>query len=78
VGDPEVLRLAADTGRVLVSDDVGTLPFHFRAFTAGRHSRGVFLIPQNIDIAVAIDEILLIWLASESWEWKDRLEWLPF
>jgi len=38
----------------------------------------VFLIPQNIDIAVAIDEILLIWLASESWEWKNRLEWLPF
>ena len=34
-------------------------------------------IPQRLDIATAIDELLLIWLASESPEWENRLEWLP-
>ena len=35
------------------------------------------LIPQNLDIGTAIEELLLIWLASEASEWADRLEWLP-
>jgi hypothetical protein len=30
--DPEVLALAAEQQRVLVSHDVGTMPAHFRAF----------------------------------------------
>ena len=37
--DPEVLALAAEQHRVLVSHDVGTMPAHFRAFrSAGRQS----------------------------------------
>jgi hypothetical protein len=44
---------------------------------AGKHSSGVFLIPQNLDVGTAIDELQLIWLASEASEWEDRLVWLP-
>ncbi len=78
IKDPEVLALAAEHQRVLVSHDVGTMPAHFRAFrNAGKHSYGVFLIPQSLDIGTAIDELLLIWLASDASEWEDRLEWLP-
>ena len=59
--DPEVLALAAENQRVLVSHDIGTMPDHFRAFReAGNHSPGVFLIPQSVDIGNAIDELLLI------------------
>jgi hypothetical protein len=77
--DREVLALAAKSQRVLVSHDVGTMPAHFRAFRGtGGASPGVFLIPQSLDVATAIDEILLIWMASEASEWEDRLEWLPF
>ena len=76
--DAEVLSLAAGTQRVLVSHDVGTVPVHFRAFRdAGKHSSGVFLIPQSLDVGTAIDELLLIWRASEASEWENRLEWLP-
>ena len=32
MNDPEVLALAAEQRRVLVSHDVGTMPAHFRAF----------------------------------------------
>ena len=40
-------------------------------------SAGVFLVPQSFDIGTAIEELLLIWLASEASEWENRLEWLP-
>ena len=76
--DPEILALAAERQRVLVSHDVGTMPAHFRAIrNAGKHSSGLFLIPQSIDVATAINELLFIWLASEASDWEDRLVWLP-
>jgi len=76
--DPEVLALAAEQQRVLVSHDVGTMPAHFRVFrNAGKQSAGVFLIPQTLDVGTAIDELLLIWIASEAAEWENRLAWLP-
>jgi hypothetical protein len=54
------------------------MPGHFRDFLeAGNLCSGVFLIPQSLDIGVAIEELLLIWLVSEASEWNQRLEWLP-
>lgn len=76
--DPEVLTLATRQQRVLVSHDVGTMPAHFRAFrNARRQGSGVFLIPQSLDVGTAIDELLLVWFASEASEWENRLVWLP-
>jgi hypothetical protein len=77
--DPKVLAFAAEQRRVLVSHDVSTMPAHFRAFrNAEGLSGGVFLVPQSLDVGMAIDELLLIWIASESTEWENRLVWLPF
>jgi hypothetical protein len=43
--DPAVLALAAGQRRVLVSQDVGTMPTHFCAFwDAGKHSTCAFLV----------------------------------
>jgi Domain of unknown function (DUF5615) len=76
--DIEVLTLAAASQRVLVSHDVGSMGAQFRAFrNTGRHSPGVFLIPQSLEVRAAIEELLLFWLASEAAEWEDRLVWLP-
>jgi hypothetical protein len=78
LNDAEVLALAAEQQRVLVSHDVGTMPAHFRAFrNAGKQSSGVFLISQSLDVGTAIEELMLIWLASEASDWENRLEWLP-
>jgi hypothetical protein len=67
----------ADLNKAIVSG-VLHMPAHFRDFKkAGKHSAGLFLVPQSLDIGVAIEELLLIWLASESSDWEDRLEWLP-
>jgi hypothetical protein len=51
---------------------------HFHRFrNEGKYSPGVLLVPQSLDVGTAIEELLLIWLASGASEWDNRLEWLP-
>ncbi len=64
--DPEVLAVAAGAGRVLVSHDQKTMPRHFAEFIARTRSPGLLLVPQSFPIAAAMEDILLIWCASEA------------
>ena len=75
--DPEVLRIAADAGRILVSQDRRTMPAHFSRFSVGVPSPGLILLREATPIADAIEELALIWSASEAEEWKGRLVWIP-
>lgn len=75
--DPAVLQRAADGGRILLTHDHRTMPQHFADYISRRPSPGVFIIPQHLNVLVAIDELLLIWSASESEEWIDRILYLP-
>ena len=58
--DDAVLAIAAEDGRVLVSHDVSTMPGHFREYIRHRSSPGLILIPQELSIGKAIENILLI------------------
>ncbi len=73
--DLEVLRAAADSGRILVSQDRRTMPSHFARFISARQSPGVILLREEIPIGTAIEELELIWSASEAEEWFNRLVW---
>jgi Domain of unknown function (DUF5615) len=75
--DPEVLAVAAGAGRVLVSHDQKTMPRHFAEFIARTRSPGLLLVPQSFPIAAAMEDILLIWFASEAEEWVNRIRYLP-
>jgi hypothetical protein len=75
--DPEVLDRAAREGRALVSHDFGTMPKHFWEFVSHHHSPGIFLIAQTLPIGVAIDELAMVWEASEAVEWENQLTYLP-
>ena len=75
--DPEVLAVAAQEGRVLVSHDQKTMPKHFAEFITHTRSPGLLLIPQHLPVAVAMEDILLIWFASEAEEWVNRIRYLP-
>ena len=75
--DPEVLRIAAESGRVLVSRDVGTMSRHFAAFVARSHSPGVILVPPAIPIGVAIEKFLLVWLFWSAEDLENQVWWLP-
>jgi hypothetical protein len=76
--DPDVLELTAGEDRVLVTHDVRSMPGHFAEHVrAGKGSAGVFLIPDRVPVALAIDDLVLIWSASDAAEWRNRLVWLP-
>jgi hypothetical protein len=75
--DPEVLAIAASEGRILLTHDHRTMPGHFGEFISGGPSPGVFVIPQNVPVIEAIDELVMIWAASEAEEWTNRICYLP-
>ena len=77
VEDLDVLRYTAADARILVSQDRSTMPAHFRRFLAESDSPGVILVRAAVPIGVVIDELLLIWAASEPQEWTNRLAWIP-
>src|SRR5258707_3133210 len=71
VPDPQVLALAAERNRILVSHDFQTMPRHFGGFLQARGSSpGVLLVPQYLSIGEAIEELVLIWGASDAEEWE--------
>ena len=40
-------------------------------------SPGVFLVKQSSPVGEVIDELVLIWAASDAEEWKDRILEIP-
>ena len=77
LGDQQVLRIASDSGRILVSQDRRTMPAHFARYSAQAHSPGVLLLREATPISTAMEELVLIWSASEAEEWIGRLVWIP-
>jgi len=75
--DMDVLAFAAREERLLVSHDVRTMPRHFREFVTDRVSPGVFLIAQRLPVGNAVEELLLIWAASDQSEWENQLTYVP-
>jgi hypothetical protein len=53
------------------------MPAHFARFTSGAPSAGVILLREAIPISTAIEELALIWNASEAEEWVNRIVWIP-
>ena len=77
VPDEKVLEITAKEQRILVSHDRRTMPLHFADFITRNTSYGVLIVPQDILIAEAIENIILIWSASDVKEWIDRIFYLP-
>lgn len=75
--DPEVLAVAAAAGRILVSHDARTMPHHFGKFIVEHSSPGLLIVPQHLAIRRVVDHLHLIWFATESSEWVNRMSRLP-
>ena len=75
--DAAVLKMAAQHGRIVVSHDVRTMPNHFRAFVEREAHPGLILVPQRLKLSTTIEDIVLLWLASEPAEWANRICFLP-
>jgi hypothetical protein len=77
VPDIEVLSVAAVIGRILVSHDRSTMPAHFAQFISSQSSPGLIIVDQDLDIGRTIEELLLIWEATDITEWKDKIGYVP-
>lgn len=76
VKDPEVLAMAAQQRRILVSHDRRTMPSEFASFITTSQSAGVIIVSRKLSVNVVIEELLLIWAASSAEEWV-RIAKLP-
>jgi hypothetical protein len=77
LSDREVLAMAHRDGRVLVTHDQSTMPDHLAEFIAAQSSSGLLIVPQHLSVSVVVEDLLLIWAASEAEEWTDRACYLP-
>jgi hypothetical protein len=78
VPDPAVLAFATLQNRILVTSDLRTMPHHFGDFLeANGQCTGVFLVKQRALLADVIDTLVLIWAASDSDDWKNRVVEIP-
>jgi hypothetical protein len=75
--DAQVLALAAQEGRIVVSHDRKTMPAHFGEFLRSNSSPGIFIVSQKIELTKAIEGLALVWAASEAEEWVNRLVTIP-
>ncbi|HSM81025.1 MAG TPA: DUF5615 family PIN-like protein [Nodosilinea sp.] len=75
--DAEVLHLSAQQRRILVSHDRRTMPSEFASFVASQKSSGVIIVSRKLPFETVIEELLLIWAASNAEEWVNRIAKLP-
>jgi len=75
--DLEVLAMAAGEGRILVSHDRKTMPRICAKFIQTTNSPGLFLVSQKTDVLIAIESLLLVWMASEAEDWTNRIAAIP-
>jgi len=78
IKDPEVLAIAANDGRLLVTHDRKTMPAEFGKFILSKKSCGVLILSQKLPISEAIDSLILVWGASTAEEWHNQIMTLPF
>lgn len=72
VPDEQVLALAAQEGRIVVSHDFATMPYHFANFVMNQSSPGLILVSQRFSISHAANSLHLVWEASAADEYTDR------
>jgi predicted nuclease of predicted toxin-antitoxin system len=76
--DPEILEWAAQDQRILLTHDRKTMPvFASERVRLGQAMPGVFHVSNHLPVGRAIDEILLLALASLDEEWEGQVLYLP-
>jgi hypothetical protein len=77
--DTSLLLECEVTGRTLITIDRRTMPKHVADHLAtGHHTWGVFILRPPHVWRRYLEDLILIWSASEAAEWRDRIEYLPW
>lgn len=76
--DPDILLWCEVSGFSLVTNNRASMPVHLRDhLAAGRHIPCNFVLNPNLTMGETIDELILIWAASDSDEYADQMRYLP-
>src|SRR3954469_5712937 len=72
--DPTILLWAERTGRILLTEDVRTIPGHLaHHLKAGRYSPGVFIIKGGFSIKQIVEYLELAGHAGESGDYENAI-----
>lgn len=76
--DPQVLDWAATNNRVIVTHDVNTMTkYAYERLEAGQPLPGVVIIPKELAVGSAIEELAILLACSQSEEFPNRVIHLP-
>lgn len=76
--DPEILLWCEAHNFSLVTNNRDSMPGHLQNhLAAGHHIPGIFTLNANMSIGETIEELALIWGASEPDEYADQINYLP-
>jgi hypothetical protein len=71
--DMVVLAISAGEARILVTHDRRTMPIHFAKFIEKQECAGVLVVSKRKPVGRVIEEIVLIWGATEPEEYRNRI-----
>jgi hypothetical protein len=76
--DSTVLEWAAREERVLFTHDANTMTAQaYQRIKAGEPMPGLFAVPRDVPVGVAIEDLLLIAEYSSEEDWQGRVSYLP-
>lgn len=76
--DPELLVWLEENDCLLVTNNRSTMPGHLSThLSTGRHVPGILIVPRRFAVGATIDELHLIWGASQPDEFRDQIVYLP-
>ncbi len=53
------------------------MPGYFYRFITSNESPGIVIVPQYLSISEGVDDLILIWSASDIDDWKNQIVYLP-
>ena len=76
--DADILTYAASQGLIVLSHDVSTMTDAAKVKLVAREPMtGLLLVPQRAAMRNIIEDLVLIWAATEAEEWVDQVRFLP-
>jgi len=76
--DAEILAYADRHGFIVVSHDVNTMPAEaYARLSAGKTIAGLLMVQQTHPVGAIIENLIVIWSASEAEEWQNQVCFLP-
>src|SRR5947207_10914 len=77
--DPDILIWVEREGRVLLTEDVSSMPGHLaNHLAAGRHSPGIFLLRSGIALPDMVAELVLHAYAGDPAVYRDQAQFFPW